>query len=587
VTGSSPSSPPTVADRVLRACKARAGEPAVVHGDRRVTYADLHATVASMRNRLREAGIGRGDRVVVCCERSPETIAAFVACLSLGACFIPVDPSQPARRIADIVARSGAALVLADAGIPVAGPTPLRRLTELTGTGEWSSCVGAGTDTAYVIFTSGSTGVPKGVMISQANLASYVDTAVALYPVRAEDRVLQVASLGFDWSVSEVYPTLAAGATLVLRSEDALTSAAALSREIDRHGVTMMQLPTAVWHSIAPDLLDHPERLPASLRHLTIGAEQASLELVRAWVRRFGPRVRLINGYGPTECTVEATRAELAGPDAVDVFARSAVPLGKPLPGCQVYVLDERSQPVPPDIPGLVFIGGTGVGQGYLDDPEATRHRFVPDPFRNPGALMYDTGDVGRWNEHGELEFIGRVDNQVKVGGFRVELEEVEFHIGRHPAVREVAVVLDRPTGTLSAFVVGGPLDIDVLRSWLSDQLPTHQIPTRINLLTALPRTVNDKVDRAALAGTAAAAEPAPAPAADGIEAEIAAVWAAVLGIDAVDPTADFFQLGGHSLLAMRLVGQLQKRLGVPVELRDLFRARTVRGLAELVAARQ
>ncbi|HYQ69892.1 non-ribosomal peptide synthetase [Actinophytocola sp.] len=577
-----------VAELLRTASLARPLAPAIVAGDRQVSYAEFRGLVASVSHRMAGAGVVPGDRVAVLCDRSPEVIAAFVACLSMGVCYVPIDVAQPASRIREIVGRSAARVLLGTPENWMDAGAPALSLVGAEGADTWEVADFPASSAGYMIFTSGSTGRPKGVLISQANLASYVPRAIDMYAIRQDDRVLQVASLGFDWSVSEILPTLAAGAALVLRSSETLTSAAHLAEEVERHGVTVVHLPTAVWHAIVPDLAEGSVDLPASVRHVTIGAESASLAATRAWVSRFGDRVRLVNTYGPTECTVEATYVDLAGPGSIDVFSRAVVPIGRPIPGCHVYVLDDHLAPVRQGASGRIFIGGRGVGQGYFRDPEETARRFVLDPFQSSGSTMYDTGDVGRWNEFGELEFVGRKDNQVKISGFRVEIEEIEFNIAAHEAVKEVSVVADRATSTLSAFVVPRwNIGTGELRSWLGGRVPVHMVPTRFMFVEALPRTVNDKVDRTALERLLPDSEPSlPVEPATDVESRITEIWMKVLRLTSVDVTEDFFELGGHSLLAMRLVGQMSKQLGSRVELNDLFQARTIRGLANLIRER-
>lgn len=565
----------------IRSVAPDAGDrPAIVDGDRTVSYAQLGAMVGAASQRLTERGPTAPARVAVVSPRSPESIAEFLACLTLGILYLPLDPGLPASRIAAIARRFAAEPIEVTAS-PAGPPRP------------WPETTAAAASPAYAILTSGSTGEPRAAVVSQANLAGYAEHGLPVFGTTPADRVLQVASLGFDWSVSEIFLTLAAGATVVLRSAGALDSAGALLEEIDRYGITMVQLPTAVWHTLLPDLVAGRVPLPASLRHVTIGAEQAKLDAVRSWQRRFGDGpVRLVNSYGPTECTVEATQIDLSGPYAADLSGRSIVPIGRPLPGCHVYVLDDQRRRMPEGTPGTIFISGWGVGLGYLDDPAATAQRFVADRFRGGSARMYDTRDIGRVNTHGELEFLGRTDNQVKIAGRRVELEEVERLVAGHPAVREAAVALRPDTSTLAAFVVtDGTVGERELRSWMAQHAPAYLVPGRVVPVPRLPRTVNDKVDTRALlerleAGTGSRTGGADDPAAV-TEAEeiIAEVWRAVLGLPELSVDDDFFELGGYSLLAVQIVVRLKKH-GLPVRPRDIAAARSVRRLAGMLAER-
>jgi amino acid adenylation domain-containing protein len=563
----------TVVTTTLRRIAAEhAGRTALIAGPRQVSYAELGELVGAAARRLSAVA---QDRVVVVSERSPETVATFLACLSLGILYLPVDPALMAGRLESAVQRFGATIVDWTAELRAEGDTwPQVDLTPDT--------------PAYAILTSGSTGVPRAATISHANLAAYLERAVDMFALTAQDRVLQVASFGFDWSVSEMFPALAAGACVVLRSPAALDSAEHFIDELERFAITTVQLPTAAWNALLPGLLSEGTVLPSRLRQVTIGGEQATLEAVRAWHKRYGGgRVRLVNSYGPTECTVEVTHLGLSGPSSIDITSRQAVPIGLPWPGIEIHVLDSGLRPVPDGEQGTMFISGWAVGLGYLDDPDGTAERFRSDAWRGGAARMYDTGDIGRRNQFGELEFLGRADNQIKIGGYRVELEEIERLIAAHQAVREVSVVPRKETSTLAAFVVtSGAFDPDELRSWLAGRTMSHFVPSRIVQVAKLPRTVNDKVDKRALAALLDDAPASgPTDAVSEVERLIAEVWRSALGLSQISIDDDFFQLGGYSLLAVRIVGQLNKR-GLPVRPRDIADARSVRGLAGLLASR-
>lgn len=576
--------PTLIAARIRSVTADNGDRAAVVAGDRTVSYAGLGAMVGAAAQRLTARRLGDPARVAIVSPRTPESIAEFLACLTLGILYLPLDPAMSRTRADEVARRFGA--------VPIEVTAPSPGLP--SGPRRWPEVVAAPAQPAYAILTSGSTGSPRAATVSQANLAGYAEHGLPVFGTTPADRVLQVASFGFDWSVSEIFLTLAAGATVVLRSAGALDSAGALAEEIDRYGITMVQLPTAVWHTLLPEFVSGQVTLPASLRHVTIGAEQAKLEAVRSWQQRFGAGpVRLVNSYGPTECTVEATQIDLSGPGGVDLSGREIVPIGHPLPGCDVYVLDDQRRRVPDGTAGTIFISGWGVGLGYLDDPATTEQRFVPDPFRPGPARMYDTRDVGRVNSRGELEFLGRTDNQVKIAGRRVELEEVERLLAAHPAVREVAVALRPATGTLAAFVVTAEtIDERELRSWLAQRSPGYLVPGRVVPVHTLPRTVNDKVDVRTLLDRLEAERPAQDGTRDDagsatarVEEVIAEEWRSVLGLSELSVDDDFFTLGGYSLLAVQVVMRLNKR-GLRVQPRDIAAARSVRRLAGIVAER-
>jgi amino acid adenylation domain-containing protein len=449
---------------------------------------------------------------------------------------------------------------------------------------------------AYVIYTSGSTGRPKGVVVSHRALANYATAAVDLYGVTPSDRVLQFASLSFDASAEEIYPAMLGGAALVLRTEEMLTDAATFFARCAEWGVTVLDLPTAYWHELVSGLERGAIRLPDRVRLVIIGGERALPERVAAWRRHVGDGVRLVNTYGPTEASVVATMAELQGREEVPMLADQplpAVPIGRPVPNGRVYVLDREMRPLPVGARGELYVGGAGVARGYLGRPELTAERFVPDPFgAEPGARLYRTGDVARWRRTGELEFVGRADEQVKVRGFRVEPGEIEDLLLRHHSVREAVVAAreDEPGRTrLVGYVV--PVDqapsVADLRAHLKAELPEYMVPAAFVVLDALPKTGSGKVDRRALPAPEAPGVPADAYVAPETEAErrLADIWAEVLRVERVGTRDDFFALGGHSLLATQVVSRVRQAFGAELPLRTIFEHPTVGELAALLPA--
>ncbi|HEX2206980.1 MAG TPA: non-ribosomal peptide synthetase, partial [Longimicrobium sp.] len=436
-------------------------------------------------------------------------------------------------------------------------------------------------DLAYVIYTSGSTGKPRGVAVPHRALSAYVDAARQAYALSPADRFLQFAPLSFDSSVEELFAPLARGATMVLRDAEMLQSVDGFWRAADRMRLTIASLPTAYWHELSAAMDRATPAIPASLRIMIVGGERALPERVASW-RRAVDGVRLINSYGPTETTVAATLHTVDADDPV-------VPIGRPMPGYRVRVLDASLRPVPAGVPGELFVGGVGVARGYLHRPATTAERFVPDPWsKEPGARLYATGDLVRWREKecesAVLEFLGRTDDQVKVRGFRIELGEIESLLRRQTGVREaVAAVREDVAGDrrLAAYVVLADADHpspETLREALGAELPAYMVPSAIVVLDALPMTPSGKVDRRALPAPRAAA--APAAPLSRRERALAEVWRQVLGAGAVGPDDNFFDLGGNSLLLIRLAARLQDELGATVTAVELFRYPTVRALA-------
>jgi amino acid adenylation domain-containing protein len=594
--------------QVAARAKAAPDAVAVQFRDDTVTYAELDRRANRLARHLRGRGVGPESRVGVCVERSPEMIVALLAALKAGAAYVPLDPAYPRDRLAFLVEDSGITALLTQerlfAGLPGNAAADTVFLDA-----DWER-IAQEEDTdpgvevhpesaAYVIYTSGSTGTPKGVVVPHGALAGYTGIAREAYGITARDAVLQFASINFDASAEEIYPTLAAGGRLVLRTEEMLDSASAFLDASRAWGITVLDLPTAYWHELVADAAaqDEDERpaLPAGLRLVIIGGERALPERLRAWQETFGDRVRLVNSYGPTETTIVATLCDLRlGPD--DEGALRQIPIGRGIPGTRLYVLDPRGEPAPIGIPGELHVGGGGVARGYLDRPELTAEKFVPDPFGGTaGARVYRTGDRVRWLPDGSLEFLGRVDSQVKIRGFRVELGEIEAALAKQPGVEEAVVVArdDEPGNPrLVAYLVpeaGAELSPAALRAELKGELPGYMVPAAFVTMDELPLTRNGKVDRRALpapdtAGRAEARVTGAAAPRNDVERTIAAAWQEVLGVEAVGLDDNFFDLGGHSLLLARLRSRLAGRFPRDVSVVVLFRYPTVRSLAEYLA---
>ena len=566
--------------------------PAVSFGDRTLSYAELNRWADGLARRLRGLGVGAESLVGLMAERSPEMIAGLIAILKTGGAYLPLDPVYPQERLAFFLADSGTVLVLAQPALVQRVPEASARVILLEphppeegGLAHVSTAhPEAGAEARfYVIYTSGSTGRPKGVESAHEGLVMRIRPGpLSVFEGKADDVWLQVAPLAFDASAFEIWGALANGGHLVVYPAE-IPSPDGIAEVVRRHGVTTAWLTAGLFHQVVErgigDLV--------SLRQLVAGGDVLSVAHVEEALRQL-PGLRLVDGYGPTENSVLTTSQLLAAP------VGPTVPIGRPLPGTRVHVLDARFRPVPAGAPGRLCAAGRGLARGYLRRPDLTAERFLPDPFAHlqgkPGDRLYDTGDLARWRPDGVLEFLGRNDAQVKIRGHRVEPGEVEAALVRHPAVRDAAVVAreDRSGGRrLVAYVVpAGETSPAALRSWLAERLPEPMIPSTFVTLAQMPLTPNGKVDRRALpepdAGQGGTDGPRAAPRTPAEEV-VEGIWAEVLGVERIGIDESFFDRGGHSLSAMQVVSRIRKTFGVELPLRDLFLDPTVAALARRI----
>ncbi|BCB82763.1 non-ribosomal peptide synthetase [Phytohabitans suffuscus] len=554
-----------------------------------LTYAQLYERAGRLATVLRAHGIGRGELVALSLERSPDLVVAALAVLFTGAGYVGVDVDEPDLRLSAILADSGASVVLSRAATRerfVGGAAQvlsiedaLARSVPATEPAEPDP-----TDVCYVTYTSGSTGTPKGVLVPHRGVANLVSWYRQAFGARPGDRITQLARPSFDAWALEVWPCLANGATLCLAEKSVPDSPAAFAGWLAAEGVTISFLTTA----LAVEMLDEPWQAPdLALRVMLLGGEKLHRP----------PRAqlpfRLYNLYGPTEASVVATCGEVPAGAPRDL----PPPIGWALPNTRAHVLDERREPVPPGTVGELYVGGTGVALGYLNRPELTDTRFVPDPFAGGDARMYATGDLVRQRPDGALDFIGRVDGQVKLRGFRIELGEVESALNQLAGISEAVVVKHDQDSRLAAYLVpadpADPPDQRRLRQDLALRLPDYMIPQTIELLDALPLTPHGKVDRAALArrplpgtgnGTGTGGDTAAPTYRTDTERVLAQIWCEVLGITAVDREDSFFDLGGDSLQAMRMATRARGH-GIQMGAEDVFENEVLHELAASVSA--
>jgi amino acid adenylation domain-containing protein len=567
--------------------------PAVGSAGRVLTYAELARRSARLAHHLAALGVRPESRVALCMERSPEMVVGMLAVLRAGGAYVPVDAGAPPERVREVLADAGCVQLLTHAAwtghlperLP-GGAAPvrlddagtdavLRRLPDTA-----PSAASDPEQLACVVYTSGSTGRPKGVAVPHRAVVRLVrDTDYARFG--PTERVAQFSNPAFDAATFEIWGALLGGGTLVVppAGTHSLEEMGAVLRE---QGITTLWLTAGLFHRMVDGNLEGL----AGLRQLLAGGDVLSPAHVRR-VREAFPELRLINGYGPTENTTFTCCHTVVEP----VGAGATIPIGRPVRGTRVYVVDAHGAAAPAGVAGELHAAGTGVARGYLGDPAQTAEKFAPDPFSGvPGARLYRTGDRVRWLPDGTLEFLGRADQQVKVRGFRIEPGEIEAALESHPRVREAVVVAreDIPgERRLVAYVVpGGELAGAELRASLRERLPEYMVPGAYVVLDRLPLNANGKVDRGALPAPEAWGEEAPYEAPrTAVEEIVAGIWAEVLGRDRVGVRDDFFELGGHSLLATRVVSRLRRALGTEVPLRALFEASSLEALAGRVEA--
>ncbi len=580
----------TLHERFAAVARRHGGAAAVAFEGEELTYAELERRADRLAHALRGMGVGPDVPVGVCLERSPEMVVAVLGILKAGGGYVPLDPSYPAERLAWLLEDSAVpVLVTRERHLAALPPHRARTLSldaPLPGGGDAPPAVAVSPENlAYVIYTSGSTGRPRGVAVEHGAAAAHLESFARVLEITPADRVLHFASFGFDVAVEQLFLPLLSGAVLVLRGPDLWTPAEWPARAREA-GVTVANLAPAYWQEVIDAASG--SALPG-LRLLLVGAEAMPSAAVPRWRGAVAGPAQLLNAYGPTEAVITATAFALPG-DYPAGHAGTTVPIGGPLPGRTAYVLDRRGEPAPAGVAGELHLGGV-LARGYLGRPETTAERFVPDPFGGePGARLYRTGDRVRWLADGALEFLGRVDEQVKVRGFRIEPGEIEAVLERHPAVRDAVVVAreDVPgeRRLVAYFAAGGePPAADELRRHLGEHLPDYMVPSAFVALDALPLTPSGKLDRRALPAPEGGPGDAHVPPRSATERLLADAWAEVLGVERVGVHDNFFDLGGHSLLATRVVARVRETFRMELPLRALFEAPTVARLAERVAA--
>jgi amino acid adenylation domain-containing protein len=581
-------------DLVQLQANAAPNAVALVSGDRQVTYGEMNARANQLAHYLRSLGIGADVPVAICIERSVDLPIAALAVLKAGGAYLPLDPTYPSRRLSMLLEDSGTPLVITQSSVSGSVPkgkwkTILLDQVGLDNTSNSAAPPAANTkpeNLAYIIFTSGSTGRPKAVQISHGSLLNLVNWHRRAFDVRPADKATLQASPGFDAAVWETWPYLVAGASLYVVDETLRATPDALRDWIVRTGITIGFLPTV----IAESLIDLQWPPKSAFRILLTGADTLR--------RRPSQNLpfSLVNNYGPTECTVVATSGKISASNnshhSANGSANDLPSIGCPIDNVTIYVVDEQLQRVPDGTSGELLIGGQGVGRGYLNSPTLTAEKFLPDSFSGiSGARLYRTGDLGRILPDGQIAFMGRIDDQIKVMGHRIEPNEIVTVLNRHPKI-ETSFVSSYADASgnqrLVAYIVPS---IDTtpkageLQKFVADYLPAHMVPATYVQLSQLPLTAHGKLDRAALPqpttenilrDESVEANETQSP----IEEHLSAVLSSLLGVAHVGSDDNFFTLGGHSLMGAQLIAKIRENFGVELSLRTLFEEPTPRGMS-------
>jgi amino acid adenylation domain-containing protein len=550
---------------------------ALLDQDEQLTYAELNRRANQLAHYLLKLGVGREVLVAVCLNDSPRLIVALLAILKAGGAYVPLDPSLPLERLTFMQKDTGGRFLLSEQSLLAHAPTCAATIVCLDSQWEEISRYsienpesGARPDNlAYIIYTSGSTGNPKGVMVEHRGVCNMVWDQLKQFEIGPETRLLQFASLSFDASVSEIFTALIGGATLCLRNRETGFSGSGLVQMMRDLGITVVTLPPTMLSTAPMDSCQ-------SLKTIVSAGESCSAEIVE----RCAPGRRFINAYGPTETSVCASLW------VCQDIPSGPPPVGRPIANMQIYLLDQDRQPVPVNVQGEIYIGGIGVARGYLHRPDLTAERFVPNPFSDePGARLYRTGDAALYLPDGQIEYLGRLDHQVKIRGHRIEPGEIETALRQHPSVRD-AVVVDRASvdqGTrLVAYVISSveeTLNVGELHGFLKDKLPEYMLPPNFVALREFPLTASGKIDRTRL--------PAPEQSRPALTTNYEAprttseqllvdIWVEVLGVEKIGVHDNFFELGGHSLLVAKVISRVLDLFQVELPVRVLFEAPTV-----------
>ena len=578
------------------------GAVAVMFEQESINYEELNNRANQLAHHLRAIGVGPEVRVGICVERSIDMILGLIAILKAGGVYLPLDPDYPEERLEFMLKDAAVEVLLTQHHLLMGLPAYAAASEVICIDSDWGAISNESSEnlapramadnTAYVIYTSGSTGKPKGVCVSHRAAVNHFIAVQDLFDLSKDDRVLQFASLNFDVSLEQIFPTLFSGAAIVLRATEGWDTRE-FSRRVEEFKITVANPPTAYWHQ----LVAAPEPFSAhQLRLVIAGGDVILPEMVRQWQQSHSNNIRLLNGYGPTEATISTTFFDIPL-GFCEQTTRQRIPIGDLVGERVVYILDSDGELVPTGVAGEMHIGGPLLAQGYLNRPALTAEKFIPDTFsKTPGARLYKTGDLARFLPDGRLDFLGRADHQVKIRGFRIEPGEIESALSQHPNVRE-AVVLAREDEAgdklLIAYLISNSdaaPNTGELRRFLDEKLPAFMIPSAFVFLQSFPLTPNGKLDRRALPSLDNAMpqlEHAFVAPRNPVEQELADIWCGLLKLKQVGVHDNFFELGGHSLSLTQLASRIRKAFQVEVPLRTLFETPTIEEMTVAIAEKQ
>lgn len=572
---------------------------AIIHENQQLSYRSLNQLANQLAHYLKQWGVGPEVLVGVYTEQPIDMIIALLAIFKTGGAYLPLDPGYPEARLKYMIENANVPIILTQSQLVDSLPKFDRKVICLDS--QRANIMNQSSENlineipaesiAYIIYTSGSTGAPKGVLISYEAITSHCLYVRDFYQLSQADRTLQFASFNFDASLEQVLSPLLAGATLILRGS-AVWGPDEFKQKITDYGITVINPPTAYWDQFM-QAADHFD-INVQLRLVIVGGDLMTRDSLKLWQKKSANGTKLLNAYGPTETTITSTIYEIPQHENGDGF-QHGVPIGRPLGLRSTYILDNAVMSVPIGVIGELHIGGECLARGYLNRADLTAERFIPDPFSEiPGARLYRTGDLVRFLSDGNIEFIGRKDHQVKLRGFRVELNEIETVLNQHPKIADSAVILreDKPGDKrLAAYLVTpDELDLMEIRNYLQQRLPDYMIPSNFKIMASLPKTPIGKVDRKVL--------PQPdrddlnltknyVPPTNQVEQQIAGIWKEILNIEQVGIYDNFFDLGGHSLMATQITTRIKEIFHVNVALKMLFESPTVANLALIIAEAQ